>query len=261
MDIIEIYNKHLKNLDKKNYDTRYLNRRHFFQASSTGGCYKAHFYRMFKLKPEELDPRVRRLFHLGNMVHESIQSAIAKENQDALIEFEIYDINLGIRGFLDMYIPQENTLWDIKTIGSFPYKKKFGKNPENSPNRLHEMQIATYAYLIAGYLGIDPYSIKMKLLYYNKDTSAIKIEEVNTAYIDTALNYWLEMKELRKRITIDNLEDELMQGSYNVPVYPAWQCSYCSFSRFCIDHKPYIFEEDNETNQSKERKANETKQK
>ena len=56
---------------------------------------------------------------------------------------------------------------DFKTIGSYPYKLKFGRSQEVHPSRHQEMQLAIYA--VAVERDFDISDSELFLVYYNKD--------------------------------------------------------------------------------------------
>ena len=105
----------------------------------------------------------------------------------------------------------------------------FGRKPDPNPSFMYELQIGTYA------LGLmnkyDNYDYTLSLIYYNKDTSAMKVVKKDaTHWIDKALEYWTDLSETLD--DIDNDKDLIPGGSMGTPMYD-WQCKYCGFKEHC----------------------------
>jgi CRISPR/Cas system-associated exonuclease Cas4 (RecB family) len=68
---------------------------------------------------------------------------------------------------------------------------------------------------------------KLALIYYNKDTSAVRELAVDVQYIEEAKNYWVD---LNKRFKKGNPAIELGIA----PAY-SWECNpkYCGFFEVC----------------------------
>ncbi|MAH47144.1 hypothetical protein CMI37_15055 [Candidatus Pacearchaeota archaeon] len=115
-------------------------------------------------------------------------------------------------------------LIDIKTINAFSYSKKFGRKPDANAQEHHKFQVGTYAMGVESMFGRCD---GIFILYYKKDNSFLKLEEVDSSYIDKARGYWdkvlLEEKDGLPRI----------KEGYS-PVY-AWECKYCAFEEQCIE--------------------------
>ena len=64
----------------------------------------------------------------------------------------------------------------------------------------------------------------MSLLWYNKDTSAMREEFVDLSWINRATEYWEELNEHSEEVT----SEDMRVGSYGVPM-ENWECRYCGF--------------------------------
>ena len=91
-DIGKIYNEHLLRLsDKRKQELdkiRPLNKK-YYRVSSSGMCARKLYYEtILRLEPsEEIDDKTRRIFRMGDLIHEDLQDALlvhkrkeAKEN-------------------------------------------------------------------------------------------------------------------------------------------------------------------------------------
>jgi len=148
-------------------------------------------------------------------------------------EKEIVLEDLNVRGFYDFLVIGESGdgsrfgeqihLYDLKTIGTYPYKLKFGRRPERNPGIHHEMQLGTYGLAVEREFGrID----SMRLFYYRKDDSFHKFKEVPYSYIRMAETYWLEVNDKISR-GVPPLEEGVS------PVNLKWECNYCNYRNHC----------------------------
>jgi len=239
INVEDIYAQNLVNQQEKNRE-KYNKFDGFFSASSAGSCFKKQLLRRAKIQEPPMDDRVMRLLRLGTIVHEDIQSAITNYmndenssymNQSAddieiVMEHMIEVPDLNLIGHLDIGISSQKTnqvkVVDIKTCASYKWRMKFGRKPDKKGNPNYNMQVATYGMAFAKEKNID--SIELSLLWYNKDTSAMREEYIDNKWIDTALEYWEELNDYTEHETIESLEP----GTYGVPM-ENWECRYCGF--------------------------------
>jgi hypothetical protein len=111
---------------------------------------------------------------------------------------------------------------DIKTCASYKWRMKFGRKPDKKGNPNYNMQVATYGMAFANEKNID--NFEMSLLWYNKDTSAMREEYVGNEWVNKAIEYWEELNDH----TEDESYESLEVGSYGVPM-ENWECRYCGF--------------------------------
>ena len=134
---------------------------------------------------------------------------------------------------------------DIKSSSAFKWKKLFGRdyNRDMNPSENYQLQLATYVYALSKELNLDPYEeMKGVLFYYKKDNSDLKWIEIDSNYIDKAIDYWEDVNTYKDEVTKENIEQMLVPGStLNVPVMN-WECNmkYCDFAKHC--NSPYLKE-------------------
>ena len=115
-------------------------------------------------------------------------------------------------------------LIDIKTINAFSYSKKFGRKPDPNAQEHHKYQVGTYA------MGIEQMFGKCDaifILYYKKDNSFLRLDEVDHSYIDKARGYWDQVL-LEEKDGLPKLKDGIS------PKY-AWECKYCRYVEQCTE--------------------------
>ena len=167
------------------------------------------------------------------------------------VEHEVLSPELNVRGHLDFaYIDKENrhlTVIDFKSVGSFKWRGKFGhlKNRDKEPSFKYEMQLGTYALAMKNiygkYISHSADNMELKIIWYNKDTSRMREEVIQSRFIEMAKSYWEELNEWRKEI--ENKDPEL--EDYNnvnetisryrevgVP-FQDWECKYCPYDHIC----------------------------
>tara|TARA_R100000656_G_scaffold118818_1_gene92561 strand:+ start:1116 stop:1841 length:726 start_codon:yes stop_codon:yes gene_type:complete len=213
--------------------TKYKNHEGWFSASSAGSCFKKLMLRREGKQEPKMDNRVMRLLRLGTIVHEDIQKAITNSQEMADIDYSIMmerrvEIpDLKIVGHLDIGIIDKTNgnlkVMDIKTCASYKWRMKFGRNPDKKGNPNYNMQLATYLKALGTELGCEGIS-SMSLLWYNKDTSALREEHVDISWMDKAMEYWEELNEYSDTTT----SEDMSIGSYGVPM-ENWECKYCGF--------------------------------
>ena len=118
--------------------------------------------------------------------------------KDIIIEHPIDVPELNVKGFADIVVvleSEEVLVYDIKTMGSWSWRFKFGRKKESKPSIHQELQLGSYGYAIKEEFGRCD---GLFLLYYNKDTSVMKQLEVDLEFIDLSYNYWTRVQDLHK---------------------------------------------------------------
>ncbi len=141
-------------------------------------------------------------------------------------EQEIVLEDLEVRGFYDICLETSDGIYllDLKTIPYWSWRGKFGlkKNRDPNPSRHQEMQLGTYGLAIEKQFGrLDG----MFLLFYNKNDSQVRLQEVPMSYLRQAETYWYELRKLLET-GLPKLRDGIS------PVYH-WECTYCEFKDWC----------------------------
>ena len=246
-----LYSAYMQSKQEENYEKRYKGKEGYYHGSASGFCSRKIYYQSIEKAKETNKPTARnsRVMRLGTIVHEDFEKAFElynnyiynkviynknkkksyiKEKQiEFLIENEIVIDELNVRGFYDLVVKygQEIYLYDIKTMGSWPWKSKITKGGTGAPS--HHLQLATYGLAIKKEFGrLDG----MYLLYYNKDNSEMKQIEVPMLTLIRAENYWRNIKEEHK-MGLPNFK----LGSSPVE---EWNCSYCNYYDHC--KPPYM---------------------
>ena len=223
-------------LEKENVENRkkYEEFDGWFSASSAGGCFKKSMLRKEKFPEPDFDERVMRLLRLGTIVHTDIQKAITdnwnvdnNEHYELFIEKRVTLPEYNVIGHLDLALYNKVTnmlkVWDIKTCASYKWKMMFGRKPDTKGSPGYNLQLGTYSYALKKELNAD--DVEMALLWYNKDTSAIREQFVDNKWMDDAIDYWEELKD---HVYDGSKANDMVVGSYGVPM-ENWECRYCNF--------------------------------
>jgi len=249
MDIEQIYNTYLKQQESlKERD------KNVFHASSAGSCLRKQMYSYYDYPTDEKDGGSYRILRLGTIVHSDVEKALSSyqdtlagmQSKDAPItksihiEEKIKLEQLEVSGTFDagemitdkINDTEEFNLYDLKTAAAYKWTTKFGRKQNRVANSdlNYKLQLGTYA------LGVrhkySPDRINMYLLWYNKNTSQMREQLVSPEWIDKALEYWIEIHEMKEDMG-KSFEDELVpQVSYGVPMQD-WECRYCQFYSIC----------------------------
>jgi CRISPR/Cas system-associated exonuclease Cas4 (RecB family) len=189
---------------------------------------------------------------LGTAIHNELQSSllyynninkqyINKDNNNKehivqykrynfLVEQEIVIEDLNVRGYCDVIVKDYEDskespyikLYDIKSTGSYGFKKQFSTKFINQDPMTYFMQLSTYGLAVKEKYGqLD----SMDLIYYNKDDSRMKRLPVDLSYLSKARRYW------------SVINDEHAKGlplfRLGTSPYKEWMCNYCQFKDHC----------------------------
>jgi|TARA_R100001530_G_scaffold100496_1_gene69865 CRISPR/Cas system-associated exonuclease Cas4 (RecB family) len=248
INIEKIYSDYMDSKQEKNYEKRYKGKEGYYHGSASGFCSRKIYYQSIEKAEETNKPNAKsnRIMRLGTIVHEDFEKAFSlynnniynkliynkdsnkkknniKEKQiEFLIENEIIIDELNVRGFYDLVVKcgGEVFLYDIKTMGSWPWKSKIAKGGTGAPS--HHLQLATYGMAIKKEFGrLDG----MYLLYYNKDNSDMRQIEVPMITLAQSENYWRNINE----------EHKMGLPKFKLGSSPVeeWNCSYCNYYDHC----------------------------
>lgn len=233
--MINIENIYADFLDKENekHKEQYKHHKSWFSASSAGTCFKKQLLKKEGKQEPPFDSRVSRLLRLGTIVHRDIQQSISDSlmmsdiDYEIMMEKKIVLPDLNVVGHVDVAVIDKTNgnlkVIDIKTCASYKWRMKFGRTPDVKGNPKYNMQLATYTEALSN--ESDAYgTIEMSLLWYNKDTSALREENVDVRWIEDAINYWEDLNDYTEGNTWESLEP----GTYGVP-FENWECKYCGF--------------------------------
>lgn len=275
MEIERIYSEFL-DFKNKDYKEKHKGLEKHFSASSAGSCYKKHLFKITDAPLKDFEERSQRIMRLGTLVHQDFEDSMKhylKENKDIYatstqgegvttifynrnekkehdytfyLEHKIIIPELNIAGHLDFAVinkqKKEITVYDYKTAGTYKWSLKFGrKYKDKNPNFNYEMQLSTYLMGLESELQFTPEVKQMLIVWYNKDTSRMREEVIQSRFIEMARSYWEDLNEWRKEI--ENKDPEL--EDYNnvnetisryrevgVP-FQDWECKYCPYDHIC----------------------------
>jgi CRISPR/Cas system-associated exonuclease Cas4 (RecB family) len=258
VDIEGIYAEYISDQNELNRLNRYEGNEQYYHASGAGSCSRKLYYETIEqVEPSDaINLNSQRIMRLGTIVHNDFEKAftvsstnsntnsnteknttltkeknrnisIAKEKYQFYSELEIFIERLNVRGYLDLVaVCQEDDkvyLIDFKTIGSFPWSKRFGrKYLDPNPSTHQELQLGTYGLWVKQEYGrLDG----MWLYFYNKDTSKMREVSVPLGTTRTAEIFW------------DNVNHEHKNGlpMFREGISPVenWNCRYCKYYTHC----------------------------
>ena len=145
-----------------------------------------------------------------------------------LIEHPVDVPDMNVKGFVDIVTELESGevyVYDIKTIGSWSWRFKFGRKKESKPSIHQELQLGSYGFAIREQFGRCD---GLFLLYYNKDNSDVRQLEVDLDFIDQSYNYWTRVQDLHNVQGLPYLQDG------ESPVM-SWECKFCQYKDLCDD--------------------------
>ena len=248
----EYYLNYIDSKNDENYKNRYVGNESYYHASAAGFCSRKMYYESIeKAEPTNpIEPLSKIRMRFGSIFHDDFQQALvnninmltntniySKEKNKVLskkkvkfhVEQEIVIPELNVRGHYDIVAQQEEDdeervyLYDLKTIGSYPWKRKFGKSySETDTFENYKLQLGTYGLAVQEQFGrLDG----MYLYFYNKDTSAMKNVFVSNNYLGLARNYWRNIIREHKKGLPDFIP--------GISPVEKWACGYCDFKDHC----------------------------
>ena len=239
MNIETIYCDYLKEINMRRERDKNV-----FHASSAGSCYRKQLYSYFDFPKDDLDNKSLKVLRLGTVVHSDVEEAITKyqdenTNSKIYIEEKVAIPELNVTGTFDYgeIINEDDkstfNLYDLKTAAAFKWSTIFGikKNRKENSTRMYKMQLSTYAMAIKE--RFNPDHMMMYLVFYNKNTSMMREKLVMNGWMDTALEYWVELNQWLEDTGKKYFEEELMPGIIEGVPFENWECGYCSYSSIC----------------------------
>lgn len=236
-NIESIYNDFIGRRNDVNYLNRYLGNEHWYNASSSGGCSRKLYYKSIDKLPSDMENKKdsNRTLRLGTIMHNDIQRALMEMTSEEQLVHNIESISvegelmlesLNVRGFYDIVIVMTDGsvhLVDIKSMGSFPWQKRFGIKRNRQPsNGRYEMQLGIYGQALKEKYGrID----SLALWFWNKDKSQVREEMVPLSWIEKSVAWW---EDLAKQHKVG-----LPPFRMGVSPVESWECNYCPFKETC----------------------------
>ena len=237
VDIEGIYRDYLLGENEINRKNRYEGKESYYSGSGSGFCSRQHYYKCIAQEKKSNEPNSKsmRIMRLGTIWHDDMERALTSLPEEQYWMYNLKKIyheqevvleDINVRGHYDALFVTENDeylLYDFKTVGSFPWKLKFGRNGEKQEIGIkHELQLGTYGIAVKRmFKRVDG----LYLLYYNKDNSSIKEVSVPLSRMDDAMEYWTSV----------NAEHEEGLPEINLGISPVekWECNYCDWHTLC----------------------------
>ena len=234
-------------LDKKNIENRekYKEFKGWFSASSAGQCHKKQYYRLNEYDEEPFNRRTKRLLDLGTIVHKRFEDALNWYNREYLddksmimTEQRVEIPELNVVGHLDAAHINLDTkriaLFDLKTIGDWPWKMKFGKKPKRGNSNRYYMQAGTY---VLGLQKMYPdFEYTMAIVWYNKNNSMMKEQAIYPEWTEEAKVYWEELNLSTRETEFGHVPERIVKvppfEAVSIPV-EKWECDYCNYNKQC----------------------------
>ena len=184
-----------------------------FRVSDAGRCRLMRYWKRQGKERPELPPNVLRIFALGYLFQEWIETAIKKQGWDLMVEIEVEDEER--RGHIDALIHVDDgiILYDWKTVNGkkFWYLKQYGDR-----NSHYHYQVATYAQMFEQPL------LDARIADINKDDLSVYETSVHLVEMQhKAAEDW--------KILLDAWKNQQEPQANPEP----WECRYCVYNSDC----------------------------
>ena len=246
-----LYDNYIAFVNKDNREKRYKGKEEYYHASSAFSCRRKLYFESVLVAEPTNPPNESSLrkMRLGTVFHDEMEKCFDFYNNGSILytkgnissntigipsaSFSVYQEKeiiidfVNVRGFYDLVIKMESGevyLYDYKTMASYPWKLKFGRDKKPPKNLRYEFQLGTYGYAVKKEFGrLDG----MFLIYYNKDTSVMRQVPVHLSFTEKAIQFWKEV----------NSEHKLGMPKFEEGLSPVetWECGYCQFQDVCQD--------------------------
>lgn len=235
-----------------------------WHPSSLFGCARRAVYDFLGTPKAPIGARTKRVFRVGHIFHELIQTAVAASPavKEAYAEVKIVDPVRKIKGHADELILVDEDGEDVWGVLEFKSIKSTGMKYSDLPKDDHRKQVATYCDVLREYGGLvkiqDPaenvynrntteidgelYIVipplgdlaRVRFAYVSKDDLEIKeFEQIHTdAKGEWVTNY---IKGLEVHVANGTLPKRLVRltPKGKVSKQRPWPCSYCPFADKC----------------------------
>jgi len=188
-----------------------------FYCSAMGMCPRKLYF--MQLNPKPITKELRRIFELGNIIHEFIERVFKDAEGVTLLDSERSLIiakpgsPVVLAGRLDNFILVQDTdeeiIVEVKSIKSFKYLTK--------PKPEHIMQLMPY---------LKAMNLKKgALVYVNKMDLAVKVFEID--YDEDLVIKAFDKAEMIYNAIVNKTPPE------KIKLAERWQCSYCDYELEC----------------------------
>jgi len=187
--------------------------RKYFYITDAGKCPRAVYFRFKKVPRKEPEPRVLRIFDMGDYTHMRLMSVLFSLGIVRAVEIKTPSPEL-VHGRADAIIGSEDgkpIVVELKSSSGY----KFDKLTEPEPDHLKQIQLYMHYFKI-------PQGI---LLYENKNTQELK-EFIVKYDLEFAQKTIKELEVLKEHIEKDVVPP--------IPkVIEDWRCRYCEYQKEC----------------------------
>ena len=191
-----------------------------YYPSAIGMCLRKYWY-SYKY-PQEIEPRLRKIFHLGNVLHDFVVDVLRSEkNPDVeLLEAEtpvrLQHNDFVISGRIDDVLlikeKEKTILVEVKSVKDIKYQA--------APSSHHIMQLQFYMYATGIHNGI--------ILYLDKVALDTKIFEIGYDE-EQAKSILKRFEKFHNFLTNDTLPEAEAKQNENTK----WLCRFCEYKERC----------------------------
>jgi len=209
---------------KREYKPKGIGR---YYPSEAGSCLRKVWY-SYKF-PSEIDPDLRKIFEMGNIIHDFIVQVLKSEKtpQVELLKSEFpfrekvedFTISGRIDNLIEVKISGKIYLVEIKSTAGIKFVK------EASPHNIQQLQL--YMHFTGVHNGL--------LVYIDKSTLKTKLFEIKYDK-DEAIKILKRFKILHKLLK----ENKLPEAEARKYEKIKWMCKYCEYKDKCYKDTPRL---------------------
>lgn len=123
-----------------------------WHASSIGDCPRAHYFKRLGVKPSAPEPSAAKMIRwkAGHLIEEVIRPHLLKLYPDLQSNVRLTSDKLDLTGEYDNYSEKEKTIFEVKSVHNFAFKKVLGETHlrDQQPYLGHEYQNHAYVELL-----------------------------------------------------------------------------------------------------------------
>jgi CRISPR/Cas system-associated exonuclease Cas4 (RecB family) len=196
-----------------------------YYPSEAGTCMRKSFYSYKFLA--EIDPELRKIFEMGNIIHDFVVQVLKSERQkdvellESEFPFKEQVDDFVISGRIDNLIKVKASgkiyLVEVKSSKSIDFVK------EASPHNIQQLQL--YMHFTGVHNGL--------LLYIDKTNLMTKMFEIDYSK-EEAERILERFKHLHRHLT----EDTLPEAEARAHKETGWMCRYCEYKDRCEKDTP-----------------------
>lgn len=196
-----------------------------YYPSEAGSCMRKVFY-SYKY-PSEIDPDLRKIFQMGNIIHDFVVEVLKSEKNDKVEllqsefpfkeQIEDFVISGRIDNLIKINASGEIYLVEVKSTKGLNWVE------EAAPHNVQQLQL--YMHFTGVHNGI--------LLYIDKTNLKSKIFKINYSK-DNAEKIIERFKKLHKHLT----EDKIPEAEARAHKEANWMCRYCEYKERCEKDTP-----------------------